>query len=165
MHTLTEEALVQRLEQLSLIEDIGQKISRSLDLDLIINNVLEAAIRSTQADSASLALVQDNATVRVKQHKQVGLETVRVTFDRPIDTGVIGQILKTGVMRVISDNRQVREYVAPPDSDVEYRSSLAVPLTKGDAVIGVLNIESTQPHFFTDEHTGFIKSLAGHAII
>lgn len=165
IHTLTEEALVQRLEQLSLIEDIGQKISRSLDLDLIINNVLEAAIRSTQADVASIALIQDDSTVEIKQHKQVGLETIRGTFERPIDSGVIGQILKTGVMRVISDNRNVREYVTPPEADVEYRSSLAVPLSKGDSVIGVLNIESVQPHFFTDEHTGFIKSLAGHAII
>lgn len=165
IHTLTEEALVQRLEQLSLIEDIGQKISRSLDLDLIINNVLEAAIRSTQADLACIALVQDESTMRVKQHKQVGMETIRSTLERPIGTGVIGQILKTGVMRVIGDNRDVREYVAPPDDDVEYRSSLAVPLTKGDTVIGVLNIESTRPNFFTDEHTGFVKSLAGHAII
>lgn len=164
IHTLTEEALVQRLEQLSLIEDIGQKISRSLDLDLIINNVLEAAIRSTQADIASIALKKDESTVSIKQHKQLGAETIISTYDWPLTSGVIGKVMETGVLRVINDNRLIREYETPADNGA-YLSSIVVPLTKGDKVIGVLNVESTHLNFFTDEHTGFVKSLAGHAVI
>lgn len=165
IHTLTEEALVQRLEQLSLIEDIGQKISRALDLDLIINNVLEAALRSTQADLASLALIADDNTMRVKVQQLKDGDIIQYEVNRPTGVGIVGQVMKSGIMRVISDNRKVPEYVAPHVDEVEYLSSLAVPLTKGDTVIGVLNVESIFVNFFTDEHAGFIKSLAGHAII
>src|SRR6185369_17646994 len=49
VHTQTEEALVQRLEQLARIEEIAQQISQALDLELIIQNVLEAALQSTEA--------------------------------------------------------------------------------------------------------------------
>lgn len=164
IHTLTEEALVQRLEQLSLIEDIGQKISRSLDLDLIINNVLEAAMRSTQADTVSIALLNNESSVRIKQQSQNGLDTVTNTYERSVDDGVIGQVMQNGMMRVISDNRKAKEYISPPD-DKTYLSSLAVPLSKGEQTIGVLNVESVHTNFFTDEHAGFIKSLAGHAVI
>ena len=164
VHTLTEEALVQRLEQLSLIEDIGQKISRALDLDLIISNVIEAALRTTQADLAAIALVKDDSTLRIQQQIQEDFELITNTYESPIDAGVVGQIMQTGLMRVIDDNRTVSEYIAPP-GDKEYRSSLGVPLSKGNTVIGVIHLESVRTHFFTDEQAGFIKSLAGHAII
>lgn len=164
IHTLTEEALVQRLEQLSLIEDIGQQISRALDLDVIINNVLEAAMRSTQADITTLALIANDSQFRVKVQENRNGEIIRYDIERPINTGVISQVVKTGIMQVIPDNQAVRDYV-PPSSATQYHSSLAVPLIKGDKVIGVLNVESVHPNFFTDEHAGFIKSLAGHAII
>jgi two-component system, NtrC family, sensor histidine kinase KinB len=164
IHTLTEEALVQRLEQLSLIEDIGQKISRSLDLDLIINNVLEAAMRSTQADLASIALIKNDTTVIVKQQTLQGGDLIVETYETTIETGIMGQTMLTGLMRVIDDNSNVKNYVPPP-GDNTYRSSLVVPLSKGDTAMGALNMESMYPNFFTDEHAGFIKSLAGHAII
>lgn len=164
IHTLTEEALVQRLEQLSLIEDIGQKISRSLDLDLIISNVLDAAMRSTQADLASIALIKDDITIIVKQQKLNGTNLTSETYETTIETGVIGQTIQTGIMRVIDDNRNVKGYVSPPGGTT-YRSSLVVPLSKGGTAMGALNMESIYPNFFTDEHAGFIKSLAGHAII
>ena len=164
IHTLTEEALVQRLEQLSLIEDIGQKISRSLDLDLIINNVLEAAMRSTQADLAAIALIKDGKTANVRQQRLQDDEVISETYETTTQAGIIGEILRTGVLRVVDDNLKAKDYVTPP-GDVVYKSSLLVPLSKGDTIMGALNIESIHGNFFTDEHVGFIKSLAGHAII
>lgn len=164
IHTLTEEALVQRLEQLSLIEDIGQKISRSLDLDLIINNVLEAAMRSTQADLAAIALIKDGTTASVRQQRLQGDDVISETYETTTQAGIIGEIMRTGMMRVIDDNQKTRDYVSPP-GNIVYKSSLLVPLSKGETIMGALNIESIHPNFFTDEHAGFIKSLAGHAII
>ncbi len=164
IHTLTEEALVKRLEQLSLIEDIGQKISRSLDLDIIINNVLDAALRSTQADHASLALIKDEQTMTIKAHSLDGNQARIYSIERPRDAGVIGNVMQSGTMQSIDDNRTVSIYI-PPSEGAKFLSSLAVPLTKGNIVIGVLNVESLRPNFFTDEHVGFIKSLTGHAII
>ncbi|RMG86604.1 MAG: GAF domain-containing protein, partial [Chloroflexi bacterium] len=65
IYTYTEGALLERLHQLALIEEIAQNISRELDLDHIILNVLDAAIRTTHADLASLALVQPGNTLKV----------------------------------------------------------------------------------------------------
>ena len=162
IHNLTEEALVQRLEQLALIEDIAQQISRSHDLDLIIGNVLDSALRSTQADIALIALKADDGDgyrILVKQGLGSPYEETRMAT-----TGVIGDVVKTKRIRIIPDNRDVRNYVSP-DPDKEFLSSMAVPLLQGDEVIGVLNVESHELEFFTDEQSGFIKSLAGHAMI
>lgn len=164
VHTLTEEALMQRLEQLALIEEIAQKVSESLDLNLIIASVLDAAIQATQADIASLALIDENRQqFQVITQEVINGQVSGHTIVSPLAAGVIGQVVRAGEMLMLSNNINDPNYV-PPTMGV-FASSLAIPLRKGEKVIGVLNLESQQPNFFTNEHVGFIKSLAGHAAI
>ena len=165
IHTLTEEALVQRLEQLSLIEDIAQQISQSQNLDLIIRNVLEAAIQSTQADLAALALLDTDANCFKLIIREIIADQTHERIEYiSLNEGIIGQIAQSGERLIIGDNINYPSYI-PTSREQAYRSTLAVPLSKGNTVIGVLNIESVEPNFFTTEQAGFVKSLAGHAAI
>ncbi len=47
----------------------------------------------------------------------------------------------------------------------EMKSELAVPLISGDRVIGVLNVESPVPGFFTTDHARTLQTLAGQAAV
>ena len=47
----------------------------------------------------------------------------------------------------------------------EMKSELAVPLISGEQVIGVLNVESPAPAFFTAEHARILQALAGQAAV
>ena len=164
IHRLTEEALVQRLEQLSLIEDIAQQISRSLDLDLVIDKVLEAALQATQSDVAVIVLSHPHQEML----EAIWLELIderiirHQRHMRPFG-GVTERVLNTGEALIIPDNRQHAEYYQATDQ--VYLSSLLVPLRIGDKITGVLTLESKRLDFFTLEQAGFIKSLAGHAAI
>lgn len=164
LFTVTENALVQRLTQLSMIEDIAQQISSSLDLEQLIANVLEAALQSTQAELAVLALPSPNDNFRIIYKQLRDGEVIQDAFVREKSAGIIGKVAQTGEVLVTGDNRTVPYYVIRPGNP-QYLSSLAVPLINQGQVIGVLNVESTKPDFFTDEQAGFIKSLAGHATI
>jgi len=163
LYTLTENALIQRLAQLAFIEEIAQQISRSLDLSQIIDNVLEAAIQATQAQLAMLALPTHDNQYRIQYQMLLEQEVRRGEILRSVDEGIIGEVARTGELMVIHDNRTVDYYVKT--EDYGFLSSLAVPLRTRNEVLGVLNIESTQLNFFTDEQISFIKSLAGHAVI
>jgi two-component system, NtrC family, sensor histidine kinase KinB len=167
VHTQTEEALVQRLEQLALIEEIAQQISQALDLELIIQNVLEAALQSTQADFAAIALLKPEKvdTFEVIWREVVGDKLLPNTITLQITQGIVGNVAQTGEMLLVGDNKSFGDYFPPPAVHKDFKSSLAVPLKKGEAVIGVLNLESRLPNFFTMEQASFIKSLAGHAAI
>lgn len=165
IHTLTEEALVQRLEQLSLIEDIAQQISQSLDTDQIISNVLQAALQATQADFAAIGLQkrEDEDAFKVTYQEIIDQQTQYGTLHLPGSQGITNLIAQTGETILIGDNQQHDAYMAPTEQ--HYRSSLAVPLRTSEKIIGVLDIESRQRNFFTSEQAGFLKSLAGHAAI
>ncbi len=164
IHAMTEEALLQRLQQLSMIEDIASQISRSLEAESVINSVLDAALRSTGADLALLALLEDNNdTVIIILQEMVEGNVLRRVYTRPRTEGVIGQVVRTGVTILEGNNTRLEHYVS--DSTQTMYSTLAVPLQKADLIIGVLNVESIQRDFFSPEQAGFIKSLAGHAAI
>jgi signal transduction histidine kinase len=47
----------------------------------------------------------------------------------------------------------------------EMKSELAVPLVSGEQVIGVLNVESPVPGFFTVDHARILQTLAGQAAV
>lgn len=69
--------------------------------------------------------------------------------------------------------RRAPYYVPDVDADPRYcrylgeemKSELAVPLIGGDTVLGVLNLESPAPGFFTAEHAQILTALAGQAAL
>ncbi|MGB7341228.1 MAG: GAF domain-containing protein [Phototrophicaceae bacterium] len=167
VHTQTEEQLANRLEQLELIEDISQQISEALELDIIIQNVLEAALQSTQADFASISMMdpKDDSTFDIMWREVVDNELIPNRVILRVTDGVIGHVRTTGEMIIVPDNNQFEAYIPPIDHDKKFNSSLALPMRTGNSVIGVLNLESIHYNFFTGEQASFLKSLAGHAAI
>ncbi len=158
--TFTEEALIQRLQELSLIEDIAQQISRALEIEQIIHNVLESATRVMMADRAELALHNNGQEFRVIGQVYKNGEIHKYDTVQIHDQDAIGIAARTKQTVLATANNDENIPI-----DAEYQSVLAVPLVKDSDAMGVLKLESRQPNFFRNEQVGFIKSLAGHATI
>jgi PAS domain S-box-containing protein len=159
-----QEALNRRLRQLGLIENIAQQISSALNVEQLIGNVLDAAIQATQADMAALALVTDTGDFHIIGQEKVDGNWQVLQLKRSHARGIMGRVAKTRQPVIIPDNRVDPDYLATLTYG-RYVSSLVVPLLKDDEVLGVLDIESKEPHFFKAEHAEFVESLAGHAVI
>lgn len=168
-HMVTEEQLVHRLEQLSLIEEIAPQISQALDLDIILENVLEAALQSTQADFASIALIdrQRGDTFDIMRREVIENELVpnRSLVQVPEGEGAMWHVIKTREPIILADNDAFENYLAPTGVINTYRSSVMMPLISGDEVVGALDLESKSLDFFTNEQVRFVQSLSGHAAI
>jgi PAS domain S-box-containing protein len=164
LYRQTQDDLSRRLQQLALIEDIAQQISSTLNIEQLIQNVLEAAIRATQADVAMLGLVTETDDFRIIGKELLEGEWKQFEGTRAAKIGLMGQAARTGETLIINDNSEWSNY-APTLSSRTYGSSVVVPLIQKDVVIGVLNVESEKKTFFNDERIDFIKSLVGHAVI
>jgi PAS domain S-box-containing protein len=159
----THDALNGQLQQLALIEDIVQQISGSHDFNQIINDVFEAAVKTTRADMVALALLTDaNDLWVIEQYYQRGVPQRHYSVQHK-EQGVIGQVAQTGAISLVADNRTIDYYYTSPTGI--YLSSLAVPLMKDGITVGVLNVESKQVGAFTRDEADFLKNLGGHAII
>ncbi len=166
VYALTEAALVQRLQQLTLLEELTQQIAQSTDLDLIIDTTLEAALQATEAEFAALALQEEQSGT----YKLIWQERLENTVRRGAslaspEPGVVQQVAQTGEIKLFFDNRKAPGYQAPYSAEGEYLSTLAVPLHDDNRVMGVLRVESTRLDHFTEAQVSFIRNLAEHAAI
>lgn len=159
-----EQTLERRLRQLVAIEEVAQRITSALSEDILVKNVLEAALNVTQADIVDLGLLTPSGEFRIVGVERRSEQWVPHEVIRPIGYGVMGQVFLTGRAVLLPHNRAHPAYVNGVGT-IEYQSSLVVPLLREDVVFGALNVESVQPEFFRDEHLEFLTSLAGHAVI
>lgn len=155
----TSKALAQQLEQLALIEEIAQDISKSLDQNSIIKNVLEAALRATQAQQAQLIL-----QLRPNEWEVTSLDCNRqATRYITHKMDAILQDIVAMTQHVANDGIDTM----PPmvNATVQGDGWLGVSLLNKTQLLGVLRVIHDKGHIFTLEHTSFISSLAGHATI
>ena len=163
LYQRTQQELNRRLEQVSIIEEIAQQVSSSLDFNLIIDHVLDAALRATGAGLASLGLVTEAKQFWIIEQRLQDGKPQKRHFSLPRSTGVIAHVVETKEIALIPNNDDFKHYTS--DYAGVYRSSLAVPLLNDEEVVGVLNVESTQPNAFSKGHANFLVNLAGHAVV
>jgi len=79
-------------------------------------------------------------------------------------TGIVGYVAATGVSRIALDVGADAAFFDNPDLP-NTRSEIALPLRVADEVIGVLDVQSTQPKAFQTEDTEVLSALADQLAI
>lgn len=155
---MSELALKRQLKELSILHTIAKLSTVSTSIDEIIE-------RTTQAIGEAFTL--DNFGVLLYDHKQGVLEhhksyrenngpNPKVTH--ALGCGITGTVARTGMPWLVSDVRTVHEYI--PTSRTAM-SELCVPIRSGEKLIGVLNAESNQVNFFTEDDLRLMVTIAG----
>lgn len=75
----------------------------------------------------------------------------------PIGEGIVGTVAATGIAEIIQDTRKDSRYI---EDDALRLSEIAVPISYEDKVIGVIDSEHPNPHFYTEEHLEILKTIA-----
>lgn len=81
----------------------------------------------------------------------------------PLNQSVTGRAVHTGAPVYVPDVGQDPDYQRYLGE--EMKSELVVPMLLGDQAIGVLNIESPIPGFFTGEHARLLEAFASQAAV
>jgi GAF domain-containing protein len=155
-------ALDERVNELYGIAALSRKVSASLDMDEIVDEVLSIALRVTNADVAGFALTlsADPDFLTCVQQFSPAQHLMRSVTLLPRDRGIIGQALRTGETIAIADVRNHPEYYPSPVSDI--RSELAVPIIFEERVLGVINLECRRLDAFSATHRSFMSLMADH---
>jgi len=152
LYTVTEETLSQQLEQLSLIEDLSQKISQSLNVPTIADNVLDAVLRATHADQAEILLKDSQRGWRVFRELPAQLMTVRVVREEE---------LPLEAQQLAAQDSKARETVTAADG----RQVVVMPLLSGERMLGMLRIVGGLQSRLGVKELNFIRSLVGHTAV
>ena len=142
-------------EVLATLAEIGEEVNASLDLDEVLSRTAALIKKHIDYEIFGVLLVEEDA---LKHRFAIGYprdlaENLRI----PVGRGITGTAAATGHSVRVSDVSSDPRYINAIDS---VRSELAVPLMIQGKCIGVLDIQSNQPDYFTP-HQQSILTLLG----
>ena len=154
---VVEAALAERIRLLSLLQGVDDELNLTLDLDQVALVGLSSAMRLSGAEAGFIGLLEDDPDV-LRVLRAVGLpehsDTRRIL---PAATGVVGRAMRLRQPQVVIDVASDPDYV--PDIPGT-RAEIAIPLITHDRLLGVLNLETTQPDQFSPTVVEFVQILS-----
>ncbi len=123
-----------RLAELTVLQQAAQVINQWMEMQPLLEEIVEQVRSSLGYTYVGIALVEDEDLVLMASR---GHEGGKIRFS--IQEGITGRVVRTNQPALVPDVDRDPDFVRYfPES----RSELAVPIRKGELVIGVLNVES-----------------------
>jgi sigma-B regulation protein RsbU (phosphoserine phosphatase) len=143
---------------LSLLLEVSERISSTLDLDELMVRVAEMVRRVIEYDVFAILLLHEKEQeLRVRfnlGHPEEAVKNLRIK----VGEGIVGRAAETRRSVLVNDVRQEPAYIQSLPS---VRSELAVPLIAKNRVVGVMDLAAPWTDFFTEQHQNLLELLAG----
>jgi sigma-B regulation protein RsbU (phosphoserine phosphatase) len=156
--------------QYRLVLELSQKISRSLDLQQVLEELLRVLRTAIEYDAAGVFVLNRSVPLLGSAEPNLIAGMVQIGFDEPSGDdpmlrsgkGIIGHVVHTGETVLTADVRDDPRYVA---GRARTRSELAVPIVSESGVIGCLNVESDREEAFSARHAELLAFFASAAAL
>jgi PAS domain S-box-containing protein len=151
--------------RLRALQEVGAAINSSLDLDVVLQQVMDAIVRLTRAERAML-LLDNGGELEVKAARNLSQETLGAD-SLDISRSIVRRVAETGEA-VVTINAQEDERFASQHSIVSYklRSILCAPLKLKGETIGVLYADNrVASGIFGDADRDLLAAFADQAAV
>jgi sigma-B regulation protein RsbU (phosphoserine phosphatase) len=149
-------------EVLATLTEIGEEVNASLDLDEVLAHTAVLIKRHIDYEFFGVLMVDDSGTYLTHRFAigyPAGLaENLRI----PVGQGITGTAAATGKPVRVRDVSQDPRYISAIDS---VKSELAVPLMFRGKCVGVLDVQSGQLDYFTDDQQQIVTLLASRLAV
>jgi sigma-B regulation protein RsbU (phosphoserine phosphatase) len=158
-------------DKLRMLLDITKKISRSLDLQEVLNLVMDTLDSLIPYDAAGIFVLKSasNTITESEEPREFQAEAVRgydidelTNLHLKIGEGLLGQVALTAEPIISPDVRDNPIYI---NARQETRSEMVAPIISNTEVIGVFDIESDQLNAYSDDDLQVLMLLASQVAI
>src|SRR5580692_8984732 len=161
-HAATSLISPETMQFVSTLVEINHEITSILDLDELLQKIAELTNRIIPYEIFAIFLVDDEKQELFLRfaigHPPEVVKNLRIK----LGDGVTGTAAMERTTVVVDDVRKYPRYI---EAVKHARSELAVPLISQDRVVGVLDIESTEPGYFRGEQVKLLNLLASQIAI
>jgi GAF domain-containing protein len=149
-----------RDEELSALDAIAATVNRSTDLKEILNNALATALKVTETDAGGIfVLDEETKALCLVAHSGLSLEfTQRIRDSQNDQDGLFGRVVQKGGPVVVEDI--AREPGLGNLAGEEHQALVGVPLSLGEALLGMMIVVGHSPHRFAPEDVTFLTCVS-----
>ena len=161
--------LASKVEQLEALREVSDAVSSSLDPDAVLNSIVNNAVRLTGTDGGSIMEYDERTDAFIVRAAhgsgQELLDRLRdITIRR--DATLVGRAATERRPLEVPDLSQVG---LDPHLDALYRdgwrSVLAIPMLRGDLIIGVVVIRRRTVGSFDEDMVELLQTLAAQSLV
>jgi len=148
------------LRQLETSAQVSRQLTAALDLDELLLQVVELIKNNFDYYHVHVYLLDSESGELIMREGsgQVGRQLKARGHRIPLGKGLVGGVGQTGIATLVEDVSQNPQWL-PNDLLPDTRSELTVPLTVGDRVLGVLDVQSNQVNGLTQADLQLMESL------
>jgi sigma-B regulation protein RsbU (phosphoserine phosphatase) len=153
--------------KLRLLLDITQKISRSLDLDEVLNLVMDTLGSLLPYDAAGIYLIEHKETGDPYIFKSKVIRGYDISFELveprlKIGEGFLGRVAQSGKPIISPDVSKDSRYFAARKPT---RSEMVAPIISNDRVIGAFDLESDHLSAYDKDDLSILQLLTSQVAI
>jgi len=150
------------------LQHTGRAIQSSLDLEIVLDQILDQIATAIDYDSANLILIEDGVARTVRQHgfqEQDSAEPIPLTdkfdFSR---FSTFEKMIQSKQPLIIPDVTASQDWFKTENTK-EVMSWAGAPILVSDQVIGFLSLNSNQKDFYDTSHSELLTAFASQASI
>ncbi len=159
-HALNPNIRVEPL-QIDFLLRLADALNNTLDLNTLMHRVADLVRAVIDYRIFAILLINDRTHelwMRFQTGHTAEIERIRIKLGR----GITGQAALHRKSILVHDVHQVENYI---NANPNVLSELAVPLIVKNKVIGVLDLQSEAPAFFTEDHQRLLELTASRMAI
>ncbi|HUE81681.1 MAG TPA: GAF domain-containing SpoIIE family protein phosphatase [Pyrinomonadaceae bacterium] len=159
------------IDKLRMLLDVTKKISRSLDLQEVLNLIMDtldslipydaAGIFVLKCDESNLATSEEPCVFQAEAVRGYDIDEL-TELHLKLGEGFIGQVALSGEPVISPDVRNDPVYINARDRT---RSEMVAPIIANDEVIGVFDLESDELNAYSDDDLQLLMLLASQVAI
>src|SRR5258707_7938998 len=149
---------------LALLYEVSREVTSILDREELLRRVAERVRKIVNYDVFSVMLWNERTQLLESAFAMCATDSIAARLRLPLHQGLTGTAAGQRRVLRVNDVTEDPRYIRC-ETGVEARSELVVPLLIQDRLIGVLDLESTEPHAFTPEHERMLSTLGSYIAI
>lgn len=135
-----ERALTQRNNDLALLNDVGEALANSMDLNEILEKTLERVMSYLEVEAGEIFLLEEDGSLHQTMHRGEAGEAFWSRDQFESGEGFIGIVAESGRPLVTTTLQHDTRFLRPAVVEAGFRCMACIPLVARSGVIGVISL-------------------------
>ena len=152
----------ERSELLDFLLEVSAATAETLDLDRLLANVAEIIQRVLRYDLFAILLYSEKSRALRIRHAVGHREELIANLSIALGEGITGAAAARREPVLVGDVRSDPRYLNAVDA---VRTELAVPMIARKRLVGVIDLQSTRPHAYSEYDRALLRLIAGRVAV
>jgi two-component system sensor histidine kinase DevS len=155
-----DQSISQRNRDLKLLNDIGEMLANTFEIDQILKNILDHVMTYLEVEAGEIFLVEeDGLSLRLAMHRGDVPEVFWTKDQFRLGEGFVGMVAESGEPLVTNDLEQEAGFIRKGVIDAGFRCLACIPMVAHANAIGVLEVATRHQHPLDNREISLLTSI------